>query len=921
MIHPNFAEDEQFVQMLIDEAKISVQLTHVNIAHTFDLGRVGDTYYITMEFVDGADLYHLLRKSSELDVEMPLDVCAFIAKEMTTGLDYAHRKKDMGGTPLGIVHRDVSPQNVLVSYAGEIKLVDFGIAKATMKAKQTAVGVIKGKYYYMSPEQAWGDVVDHRSDIFSAGIVLYEMMTGQMLYLEEDLHRLLELVRNANIAPPSKLRKNIPPQLERIVMHALAKAPADRYQNAADFAADLERFLHGYSPVFAASKIANHLRSVLGESGGLPVSEPTGDDSSLIPMSTQRLEGQAVLREPSEIRDENSVIYRLPGFKAGPSLGDSEDDGLFETEPTAAEARRQPTTPMPLQTPARVAPAPRTQTPSTAPRGAVMRAQPRSPDEPTRPAMAAISEDARPSTLPRAPVNSPAKARSRAPSAPPPMRGPAKLRDGDETTRPSVAAQRAVAWPTSQAPLDEREDEDEEDAGERTVITAAPGFGGNGFFDVRTNAATQDEIPALTSGPDDHTRGDQTFDLGDGDGFMVTGEIEGATQADPIAEPPPPIAPRPRPVHQRSASAAMLAKTPTPSVSELRKPRESRRTPSGGVPVASVLQAIVGAAGSEPMPSGSRPGPARQPTPVSQMPTMITSNAPVYSPHMPGPAHGTSQHPWPVAPGQPTPYPGFTPTSTQQPQQPPQGYPPQPYQHPYQPPAQPYMDPNAAAQSGYPPGFAQPMPQQLPPQYGGRMPGRGELATMQVETLPERYRIQPNRPRWLLISLAAMMSVVGAALITFLVIRSSRESHRPSSLVIDSVPEGAQVFVDDVLLPTPTPATYTARPGERHDVRVELAKHKPYHEAAVLPAAGGELRLNAVLQTRTGRIIIDSVPSGADIYIDGQLRGHTPTKLEDVDLEHVQKLELRHREFGTKVVPLTWPDDGVLTLNVNLKNP
>jgi serine/threonine protein kinase len=118
-------------------------------------------------------------------------------RKVASALDHAHRKRDHNGKPLGIVHRDVSPQNVLISYAGEVKLVDFGIAKATMKVRQTAVGVIKGKYYYMSPEQAWGDQVDWRSDIFSAGIVLYEMITGQMLYLEEDLHKLLDMARKA----------------------------------------------------------------------------------------------------------------------------------------------------------------------------------------------------------------------------------------------------------------------------------------------------------------------------------------------------------------------------------------------------------------------------------------------------------------------------------------------------------------------------------------------------------------------------------------------------------------------------------------------------------------------------------------------------------------------------------------------------
>src|SRR5580693_516124 len=265
MIHPNFAEDEQFIQMLVDEAKIAVQLNHANIAQTFDLGRVGEVFYITMEYVDGADLYKILRKASETDIDMPLEVAAYIAKEVASALDHAHKKRSPTGKSLGIVHRDVSPQNVLISYTGEVKLVDFGIAKATMKARQTAIGVIKGKYYYMSPEQAWGDPIDYRSDIFSAGIVLYEMLTGQMLYLEEDLHRLLDMARSAEIAPPSTLRKGIPPQLERIVMHALSKVPGERYQSAGDLATDLERFLHAYSPVFTAAKLSTLLRQVLGD--------------------------------------------------------------------------------------------------------------------------------------------------------------------------------------------------------------------------------------------------------------------------------------------------------------------------------------------------------------------------------------------------------------------------------------------------------------------------------------------------------------------------------------------------------------------------------------------------------------------------------------------------------------------------------
>ncbi|MCG8420614.1 MAG: protein kinase, partial [Proteobacteria bacterium] len=322
MIHPNFSSDDQFIEMLIDEAKISVQLQHANIAQTFDLGCVGDRYYITMEYVDGADLYKLLKQASEKNIVMPVDVAAFVAKEIANGLDYAHRKRDEYGRAMGIVHRDISPQNVLISHSGEVKLVDFGIAKATMKARQTAVGVIKGKYYYMSPEQAWGDPVDLRTDIFSAGILLYESLTGQMLYLEEDLHRLLQMVRSANIARPTSLRRDIPPQLEHIVMNALRKERDDRYQSAADLSTDLERFLHTYSPVFTPAKIAEYFHSVLEDQAPLPaiaVQQPQDDNEPS--MVTMRLDTSELLRERDEFSDENSVIFQIDELRKDAEVG------------------------------------------------------------------------------------------------------------------------------------------------------------------------------------------------------------------------------------------------------------------------------------------------------------------------------------------------------------------------------------------------------------------------------------------------------------------------------------------------------------------------------------------------------------------------------------------------------------------------
>jgi serine/threonine-protein kinase len=265
MIHPNFSEDEHFITMLIEEAKISVQLTHANIAQTFDLGKINETYYIAMEWIDGADLYKLLRRASERNIQVPIEVAAYIAQEVCAGLDYAHRKTDEMGRPLNIIHRDISPQNVLLSYAGEVKVVDFGIAKAAHRAAQTAAGVIKGKYYYMSPEQAWGETLDQRSDIFSTGIILYESLTGQMLYLEENILRLLDMVRKADIASPRVLRSDVPAALERIVMKALSRKPDDRWQVSGDFSAALSKFLYGFAPDFTAARLSAFMRRVLLE--------------------------------------------------------------------------------------------------------------------------------------------------------------------------------------------------------------------------------------------------------------------------------------------------------------------------------------------------------------------------------------------------------------------------------------------------------------------------------------------------------------------------------------------------------------------------------------------------------------------------------------------------------------------------------
>ncbi len=265
VIHPKYSEDQEFIDMLIDEAKIAVQLSHVNICQTFDLGRVDSTYYIALEFIDGKDLYQLLVKCSEKDIAIPLDLIAFIGMEMSAGLHYAHTKSDNYGQPLNLIHRDVSPQNVLVSYDGEVKIVDFGIAKAAKRSRETESGVIKGKFFYMSPEQAWGDNIDSRTDIFSSGICLYEMITGEMLYHEEKALLLLDKVRKAEIPNMRVRRRDLPQGLEQIVLRALTRDRDKRFQTAGELHAALSGFLYGNWPNFNRSRLTEFMKAVFGD--------------------------------------------------------------------------------------------------------------------------------------------------------------------------------------------------------------------------------------------------------------------------------------------------------------------------------------------------------------------------------------------------------------------------------------------------------------------------------------------------------------------------------------------------------------------------------------------------------------------------------------------------------------------------------
>lgn len=264
-ILPHLSDNDDFIEMFVDEAKLAAQLSHNNIIHIYDLGKANNAYYIAMEYIDGHDLRSILRAADERGLPLPVETSLFIASKIAAALDYAHRKRDFDDKELGLVHRDVSPQNVLISYEGDIKLCDFGIAKAASKASQTQAGALKGKLQYMSPEQAWGRNLDGRSDVFALGIVLFEMLSGRKLFIGDTEMSVLEQVREARIPSVTELNDDVTPDIEAILLRALQKQPEDRYQSAGEMARDLDQILYGFRPTPTSADVAIYMHRLYDE--------------------------------------------------------------------------------------------------------------------------------------------------------------------------------------------------------------------------------------------------------------------------------------------------------------------------------------------------------------------------------------------------------------------------------------------------------------------------------------------------------------------------------------------------------------------------------------------------------------------------------------------------------------------------------
>ena len=306
---PQLSKKEQFIAMFLDEARLSAHLSHSNVVSVFDIG-VGDgTYFIVMEYVDGADLRALLDHQKKVGRPMTVEVAAFMAAKMCQGLAYAHELATGDGKPLQIVHRDITPANVLITRYGEVKIVDFGLAKASSQLAESDAGIIKGKFGYLAPETVLEQGVDQRVDIFALGIILWEMLAGRRLFLGDSDYITVRLVRDAVVPSLQQINSEVPRELEQIIRRALARDPAARYLTARELGHDLTRFLYRYGRPVSEDDVAALVERAKG--GPARTVDGTQKIAELIDMML--LEFKSLTKEPTAGGSGLSLLPTLEG--------------------------------------------------------------------------------------------------------------------------------------------------------------------------------------------------------------------------------------------------------------------------------------------------------------------------------------------------------------------------------------------------------------------------------------------------------------------------------------------------------------------------------------------------------------------------------------------------------------------------------
>ncbi|AKQ67531.1 Serine/threonine-protein kinase Pkn6 [Myxococcus hansupus] len=296
-ILPYLSEEPEFVQMFLDEARIAAQLHHPNIVQVHELGKEGDNIFIAMEYVEGVDLRRVMAEESKFGATVPYGVAARICAQVAAGLDYAHHSRGVDGRPLELIHRDVSPQNVMIGYDGRVKLVDFGIAKAGAFMERSKPGVIKGKFLYLAPEQVSQERLDHRADIFALGTMLYEITTGRQPFAKPTTEGILYAIRYEDPAPPHLMRDDYPQALSRIVMRCLTKDRSQRYQRASEVSDALNGFL-GSGVIRQSLDVSDYICRLLGAEEErtilhIPEAKGPGRREATVPLPGARLSQDA----------------------------------------------------------------------------------------------------------------------------------------------------------------------------------------------------------------------------------------------------------------------------------------------------------------------------------------------------------------------------------------------------------------------------------------------------------------------------------------------------------------------------------------------------------------------------------------------------------------------------------------------------
>ena len=316
---PKYAGKDRFVQLFLEEAKLAASLDHPNIAQVYDIGMIDGSYFFTMEYLHGQDVRSILHRTWRTGERFPIEHAVQITRHVASALHFAHEKQRSDGALLGIVHRDVSPSNIIVTYDGATKLLDFGVAKTAASTVKTRTGALKGKISYMSPEQARGAPLDRRSDIFSLGIVLWEMVTTQRLYRGENDLATLQLIINHPAKSPRAVRPDCPPELERIVMRALADDLRARYATAEQLVTDLDELAREHklkqSPTALAATMNQLFAPELAawreaRANGVPLADHLHDAGDMTtPVSeSEFIELDALLEDDDELDDDDDEV-------------------------------------------------------------------------------------------------------------------------------------------------------------------------------------------------------------------------------------------------------------------------------------------------------------------------------------------------------------------------------------------------------------------------------------------------------------------------------------------------------------------------------------------------------------------------------------------------------------------------------------